>query len=52
VYGTTALGGTAWALGPVLAAVLALFVARRGLTRCDARLRQWYDQHHGRKVMT
>ncbi len=40
-----------WLVGPIFTAGLALMVARRSLTECDARLRQWYDQHHGSKVM-
>ncbi len=41
----------AWLAGPILTAGLALVVARRSLAECDARLRRWYDQHHGSKVM-
>jgi hypothetical protein len=39
-------------LGPVLVAAAALVVARRSLRNCDAELRNWYDRHHGHKVMT
>jgi hypothetical protein len=52
VYGSMTLTGAAWALGPVLAAILALVMVRQGLDDCDAHLRRWYDQHQGRKVMT
>jgi hypothetical protein len=41
----------AWLPGPLLGAVVTLLVARQALTRCDEELRQWYDLHHGRKVM-
>ncbi len=51
VYGATALTGAGWALGPVLAALLALLVTRQGLRHCDAQLRRWYDQHQGRKAI-
>lgn len=33
-------------------AVLTLALTRRSLDECDSRLRQWYDAHHGSKVMT
>lgn len=39
-------------VGASLVAALTLLVARRSLAECDARLRQWYDRHHGDKVMT
>jgi hypothetical protein len=42
----------AWLLGPMLAAGLTVVVARRALARCDAQLRRWYDENHGRKVLT
>jgi hypothetical protein len=42
----------AWLVGPVVVACLTLAVARRSLADCDARLRRWYDEHHGHKVMT
>ena len=42
-----------WALlGPLAVAALTLIVARRSLSLCDVRLRQWYDMHHGNKVMS
>jgi hypothetical protein len=40
-----------WLAGPVLAALAALGVARFALARCDGELRQWYDRHHGSKVI-
>jgi hypothetical protein len=39
-------------LGPVLVTAVTLVVARRSLGNCDAELRNWYDRHHGHKVMT
>lgn len=33
-------------------AAVTVAVARRSLAECDARLRRWYDAHHGSKVMT
>ena len=41
----------AFLVGPCLVAGLTLLVAQRSLATCDAQLRQWYDQHHGSKVM-
>jgi hypothetical protein len=41
-----------WLAGLLLSAAVTLAVARLARTRCDAHLRRWYDQHHGRKVMT
>jgi hypothetical protein len=49
--GTTPLAWPAL-LGAVLLAGLTILLARRSLSECDARLRQWYDQHHGSKVMS
>lgn len=46
------LSGLIWLPGAVLAAAVALVLARRALTTCDRELRRWYEQHHGRKVMT
>jgi hypothetical protein len=40
-----------WLLGPVLAGITTLVVARRALAHGDADLRRWYDLHHGRKVV-
>jgi hypothetical protein len=50
-----ALGSTGagpWLAGLLLSAAVTLGVARLARTRCDAHLRRWYDQHHGRKLMT
>jgi hypothetical protein len=50
-----ALGKTApwpWLGGLLLSALITLVVARLARTHCDAHLRRWYDQHHGRKVMS
>jgi hypothetical protein len=38
-------------LGALLAGVVTLAVARRSLARCDGQLREWYDRHHGSKVV-
>jgi hypothetical protein len=40
-----------WLLGPLLAGLITLAVARTALAHCDADLRRWYDLHHGRKVL-
>ena len=39
-------------LGPLAIAALTLIVSRRSLAQCDERLRQWYDGHHGNKVVS
>lgn len=41
-----------WLVGPAVAAGLTLLVARSSLADCDARLRRWYDENAGAKVMT
>jgi hypothetical protein len=41
-----------WLLGPMLLTGLTLVLARQSLRDGDAQLRRWYDQHHGRKVMS
>jgi hypothetical protein len=41
----------AWCLGPCLAGLASLCLARRGLTSCIEDLRRWYDRNHGVKVM-
>jgi hypothetical protein len=52
VYQAAAGMATAsWPLGPLLAGVLTLAVARTALAHGDADLRRWYDLHHGRKVL-
>jgi hypothetical protein len=48
---TTAQAAWTWLPGPLLGALLMLALARRGLGRCDAELRRWYDQHHGQQVL-
>jgi hypothetical protein len=40
-----------WGIGPALAGLGALFLARFGISRCDGDLRAWYDGHHGRKLL-
>jgi hypothetical protein len=52
VYGATSLAGVAWVAGPILAALLALILIRDALSSCEHHPRQWYDQHHGRRLMT
>jgi hypothetical protein len=50
VYAAGADGpGLFWALGPVVSGMAVLGLARLGLTHCEAELRRWYDQHHGRQ---
>jgi hypothetical protein len=44
--------GLLWAVGPILAAILALAIGRVALARCVPELRRWYEQHHGRKLLT
>ncbi len=39
----------AWAVGLVVTGAAAAVLARRGLARCEADLRQWYDRNQGRK---
>jgi hypothetical protein len=46
------LPAATWLPGLVLAAAVALVIARLALTTCDRELRRWYELHHGRKVMT
>jgi hypothetical protein len=46
---TTALS---WLIGPLILTGLTLVLVRRSLRDGDAQLRRWYDQHHGRKVMS
>ncbi|HZT81369.1 MAG TPA: hypothetical protein VFA26_14160, partial [Gemmataceae bacterium] len=53
VYGAAAgLAAPDWLPGALLAGGVALAVARHALARCDGELRRWYEQHHGRKVVT
>jgi hypothetical protein len=42
------LTGT-WAAGFVLTALATTVLARRGLSRCEADLRRWYDRNQGKK---
>jgi hypothetical protein len=44
--------GLLWALGPALAAAVALVVGRIALARCETELRRWYEKHHGHKLMS
>ena len=43
-------GSPLWPVGPIAAGLVALFLARFSLWRCDASLRRWYNLHHGVKV--
>lgn len=53
VYRAAAAPATPAALAaPVALAALTLLLASRARTECDRRLRRWYDENHGRKVMT
>ena len=38
-------------LGSALTAAVTLTLARWSLRHCDQQLRQWYDRHHGSKVL-
>lgn len=40
----------AWAAGLGLTALLTWWLTRRGLRRCEAELRRWYDANQGRKA--
>ncbi len=40
----------AWGVSMVLVAVAGWWLTRRGLARCDADLRAWYDANHGAKA--
>jgi hypothetical protein len=52
VYLPTAAPVTAaWLPGPLLAGAVALALGQHTLRHCDADLRRWYDQHHGKKSM-
>ncbi len=39
-----------WAAGVALMGAATVYLTRRGLTRCDAELRAWYDANQGRKT--
>jgi hypothetical protein len=41
--------GWAWAAGLLLTGAATVALLRRGLARCEADLRQWYDRNQGRK---
>ncbi len=52
VYGAAGrLSGLVLLPGPLLFAGLTLLVGRRTLADCDRQLRQWYERHHGQKVL-
>src|SRR5262249_39650987 len=40
-----------WIWGPIVAAAAAVLLIRQARTRCTGALRQWYDLHHGQKVL-
>jgi hypothetical protein len=44
------LMGAGWAAGLVAMGAATVWLTRRGLTRCDAELRAWYDANQGRKT--
>lgn len=49
-YAPTGLGFSAeWGVAAVGTAGLTAWLARRGLARCDADLRRWYDANQGKK---
>ena len=50
-YPAVAQPGTTWMSGPLLAGVAALALAQVSFSRCDRELRNWYDRHHGRKIV-
>jgi hypothetical protein len=50
-YAAHPLAGSTWSFGVIFGALLALFIGRQGLARCEVDLRLWYSQHHGRKVL-
>jgi hypothetical protein len=43
-----ALGPATWLLGPLVGGMLLLTIAPLARGECDANLRRWYRQHHGR----
>jgi hypothetical protein len=51
-YAGAHTAGLLWSLGPLLAGAVALVVGRLALARCDPDLRLWYENHHGRKLMS
>ncbi len=46
-FGITGSPGWAWAAGVAVLGLSTLFFARSALSRCDAELRNWYQNHHG-----
>ncbi len=42
--------GVGWVAGVALMGAATVYLTRRGLTRCDAELRAWYDANQGRKT--
>jgi hypothetical protein len=50
-YPAVAEPAAAWLPGPLLAGVAALALAHVSFSRCDRELRNWYDLHHGSKVV-
>jgi hypothetical protein len=48
---TTPQAAASWLPGPLLGAAVALGFARWSFLRCDRELRDWYDRHHGRRVV-
>lgn len=50
-FGATDIPNAEWAIGPLVAGLLALLAARRSLARCENALRCWYALHHGAKLL-
>jgi hypothetical protein len=50
VYGVQRTASWLGLLGPLMATILTITVARQSLRQADAELRRWYDLHHGQKV--
>lgn len=48
--GFAQLPGWSWSLGPVLAGLLALALARTAQSHCERDLRRWYELHQGSKI--
>jgi hypothetical protein len=46
-FGATDAPNGYWMLGPISAALWAIYLARRSLRSGESELRRWYDQNHG-----
>jgi hypothetical protein len=49
-HALTQAASLTWLIGPVIAGVAALAISRHALAHCDAELRRWYDENHGKKT--